>query len=172
VFDPEEHAENRGAIETILRKIPGFSGYLNLEARRASDQLLRESLADRLQRSKGRLEQYSRQLVEAAKIDQMPQIDIVRGRIDTLIARLRGAPAGYSGFFDLVQVDEELLEDVYEHDLGLTEQVDELVEAVESVEAASQAPADVVAALREKVESLGRKLDQREQLLNGLEPGL
>jgi hypothetical protein len=74
-------------------------------------------MADRLQQGKGGLDQYGRGLADAARIDQLPQLDSLRGRIDTLIARLRGAPAGYSGFFDLVQVDEELLDNVYEHDL-------------------------------------------------------
>ena len=172
MLDPEDHAENRGAIETILRKIPGFSGYLNLEARRASDQLLRQSMADRLQRGKSGLDQFSRALVDAAKIDQMPQIDAVRSRVDTLIAQLRGAPAGYSGFFDLVQVNEEVLEDVYEHDLGLMEQVDQLAQVMESTGLTNKEPVDVVPDLREKIEALGQKLNQREQLLKGLEPNL
>jgi hypothetical protein len=96
---------------------------LDKEARRDSDQLTRQWLADRLQRAKRGMDQYSRALVEAANIDQLPQVDRLRSHLDRLIARLRGAPAGYSGFFDLVQVDEELLEDVYEHDLWLMDEV-------------------------------------------------
>ena len=172
MFDPEDHAEDRGAIETILRRIPGFSGYLSLEARRASDQLLRQSMAERLQRGKSGLDQYGRALVDAAKIEQLPQIDAVRTRVEVLIARLRGAAAGYSGFFDLVQVDEALLEDVYEHDLGLMEQVERLAQAMESAGASLHEPADIMPALREKAEALGRRLNQREELLRGLADGL
>ena len=98
MWDPDDFAESRGGLKDLLRKIPGFSGYLDREARRTSDQLLRQWMADRLQQGKGGLDQYGRGLADAARIDQLPQLDSLRGRIDTLIARLRGA-RGLQRFF-------------------------------------------------------------------------
>jgi hypothetical protein len=168
MFDPEDHAEHRGAIQRILGKIPGFSGYLNRESRRASDQLVRQSLADRLQRAKRGLDQYSRALADVAKIDQLPLVDRVRGRLDTLITRLRGAPAGYSGFFDLVQVDEDLLEEVYEHDLYLVDQVEQLAQDLEAMGTCQDDPSQLVPKLGEKLDGLDQQLARREDLLKGM----
>ena len=113
--DPKEHAENRGAVETILRFVPGFRGYLEKEYRRESDRLARAWLAEKLQRAKSGLDNFSRTQVDAGRIDALPQCNRVRGRLDRLIARLSGGVPGYSGFFDFVQVDEDVLDDVYDH---------------------------------------------------------
>ncbi len=43
MFEPERHAEKRNFVESILRHIPGFRGYLEKEYRRDSDYLARVS---------------------------------------------------------------------------------------------------------------------------------
>lgn len=170
MIDPEEHSENRGVVENILRRIPGFAGYLSKENRRASDQLARQWLSDRLQQAKRNLDDYARGLAEAAQIDELPQVDRLRGRVDRLIARLRGAPAGYSGFFDLVQVDDELLEKVYDHDVRLIEEVDQLAMALESAGGNQQPPSQIVPKMLEEADKVSKKIDQRENLLKGVGP--
>ena len=44
--EPKDHVENRNLIESILRRIPGFRGYLEKECRRESDQLQRKWQAE------------------------------------------------------------------------------------------------------------------------------
>ena len=43
----EEVSEDQDPIKKLASKIPGFSGYIERENRRAADKLLRESIADR-----------------------------------------------------------------------------------------------------------------------------
>ena len=133
--EPKEHAEQRNLIETILRHVPGFRGYLEKEYRRDSDELARQWLADRLERSKRAIDDLTRPLADAGQIDALPQVDRLRGRLDKLIARIRGAMQGYSGFFDLVRVQEDLLDRIYQHDVQLMRQVDALGNAVEQLPA-------------------------------------
>jgi hypothetical protein len=169
MLDPTEHAEKRNAIEEMLRRIPGFKGYLEKEYRRKSDDLQRDWLADRLQRSKRAIDATTRPLADAARIDVLPQVDLLRGRLDRLIARIRGAMQGYSGVFDLVQVNEELLDAVYDHDVALMDRVDELAQAVENLPGR---PDDIVAALPElnsKIDALERQWDARTDMLKGLQ---
>ena len=169
MLEPSDHAKNRNFIETILWYIPGFKGYLEKEYRRESDELQRNWLADRLTRSKRAIGNLTRPLADAGQIDVLPQIDRMRGRLDKLIGRIQGAMQGYSGFFDLVRVREELLERVYEHDADLIDRVDALAEAVEQLPAR---PDDITAALpdlHEKIDALDRKWDLREDMLRGLE---
>jgi hypothetical protein len=131
--EPKKHAENRGWIESVLRRIPGFRGYLEKEYRRESDDLQRDWLADRLQRSKRGLDAFARQLADAGQIDDLPQLDRLRAKLDRVIGRIRGAMQGYSGFFDLVQIDEAALDRIYEHDLALMEQVAKLADEIEKL---------------------------------------
>ena len=166
---PKEHAEHRNWLETILRYIPGFRGYLEKEYRRDSDELQREWLADRLQRSKRAIDDFTRPLADAGQIDALPQVDRLRGRLDKLIARIRGAMQGYSGFFDLVRVREDLLDRVYEHDLGLMRRVDALSQAIEGLPDALDRTAQTVSALLEQIDALEQQWDVREDMLKGLE---
>ena len=172
--EPREHMQHRGEFESILRKIPGFHGYLEKEYRRESDELQREWLANSLQRSKRGLDEYSRRLVDDAQLNAMPQVDRLRARLDKIIARIRGAMQGYSGMFDLVQIGEKELDAVYEHDVGLMSAVDDLSRTIEDLGAyasaatASVGPATVVSQLMEKIETIEQGWDAREDLLKGL----
>lgn len=167
--EPKEHMEDRNWIETILRYIPGFRGYLEKEYRRESDDLQRDWLADRLQRSKRALDDLGRMLADAAQIDALPQVDRLRGRIDKLIGRIRGAMQGYSGFFDLVRVREDLLDRVYEHDVALMQQVDSLAADIEKLPDLRDQLAAKLAELRGQADEVDRLWDVREDMLKGLE---
>ena len=163
--EPSDHARERNWIETILRHVPGFRGYLEKEYRRESDELQRVWLAERLTRSKRAIGDLTRPLADAGQIDILPDIDRLRGRLDKLIARIQGAMQGYSGFFDLVRV----LERIYEHDISLMEQVDALAEAVEKLPGRQEEITAALPDLHQQIDALDRQWDLREDILKGLE---
>ena len=165
--EPRDHAENRNFIESILRHIPGFRGYLEKEYRRDSDELQRKWLADRLQRAKPALDELSRRLVDARQLDLLPQIDRVRARLEKLIWRIRSAVQGYSGFFDLVQVDENTLDRVYEHDMMLLAQVETLAKGLEELPQRQASAAAAIPELMQQIDQLYGSMDARQGLLAG-----
>jgi hypothetical protein len=167
--EPREHMQSRGWIESILRRIPGFKGYLEKEYRRDSDALQRSWLADRLQRAKPALDAYGRALVDAKKLDQLTQLDHFKSRLDKTISRLRGAMQGYSGFFDLVQVNEALLDRVYQLDVKTMDAVDALAASVEKLSTASADTPAPLAALNEQLSQVDQAIDHRQDMLKGLE---
>ena len=167
MVDPERHADSRNFVESILRQIPGFRGYLEREYRRESDHLARTWLADQLKRCKSDLDNYQRAILDAGQIDDLPQCERVRTRIDTLESRIRGAVRGYSGFFDFVKVDEDLLDQVYEHDISLIGDVESLGQTVQQLAASERAP-NKIGDLLASVEALHRRFDERAELLQGL----
>lgn len=125
--EPRQYIQNRGALETLIRSIPGFHGYLEKEYRRDSDALQRAWLADQLQRSKRAIDALSLKFADAGKLALLPQCDRLRAKVDEMIARIRGAWEGYTGVFDLVKVDQTLLDRVYDHDVGLMHGVEDFV---------------------------------------------
>src|SRR6218665_493303 len=76
--EPRDHLRERGKVETLLRKIPGFQGYWEVEDRRASDALVRESLVKRLQTAKSGIDDLTRGLADAGQLHALPSFDRVR----------------------------------------------------------------------------------------------
>ncbi|HTQ38700.1 MAG TPA: hypothetical protein VMJ32_06715 [Pirellulales bacterium] len=167
--EPREHAQSRGWIESILRRIPGFKGYLEKEYRRDSDALQRSWLADRLQRSKPALDAYGRALVDAKKLDGLAPLDHFKSRLDKTISRLRGAMQGYSGFFDLVQVNEALLDRVYQQDVKTMDAVETLAAAIDKLATATADTPAPLPALNDQLGQVEQAIDQRQDVLRGLE---
>jgi hypothetical protein len=168
VVDPSRHADSRNLVESILRYIPGFKGYLEKEYRRDSDYLARTHLGDQLRKCKSQLDHYQRALVESAALDELPKCERLRTRVDTLESRIRGAVRGYSGFFDFVRVNEAVLDDVYDHDMALLTDVATLLEATGQLSTTDTANV-TVDDLLQQVEDLHSKFDGRTALLEGLD---
>ena len=168
MIDPKRHAENRGGIESFLRSIPGFRGYLEKDYRQESDHLLRQWMADRLQQSKRSLDAGMTALVEAGRIDQLTTWERVKNRLDALILRFRSAVRGYSGFFDFVRVNVDLLDQVYEHDRMLVQSVDKLAAAIEQTAGGSNLSETTTRQWLEQIEDLDRAFGKRGEMLNGL----
>ena len=167
--DPLEHARDRGVIESLLRNIPGFKGYLEKGYRRESDRLQREWLADRLQRAKQGLNDYALALTNSGQLDALPAVEQLRSRLDRLISRLRGSVSGYSGFFDFVQVKTDDLDDVYAHDNALVEQTDQLAAQIEGLATATRPATASLPEILTNIADPESKVDQREDMLRGLE---
>ncbi|MEN6449643.1 MAG: hypothetical protein ABFC96_04045 [Thermoguttaceae bacterium] len=164
---PNDYVAKRSDLEELMRQLPGFRGYLDRDCRRESDELLRNWMADRLERSKRAIDELARRLADAAAIDLLPMIDRLRVRLDRLLARIRGAMQGYSGLFDLVAIDAPLLDRVYEHDAQLGQQVDAFTALAEQLRQPNSAPATIAELLRQSDE-IERQWDGREEILKGV----
>ena len=167
--DPQKHADERNWFESLLQKIPGFRGYLDKQYRRESDQLTRKWMAERLERSKPAINDYSLRLTDAGKLAELAPCEKLRSRMDKVIGRFRSAPAGYSGMFDFVKVREDRLDAVYRYDAGLMEVVEKVATRVETLKHSQEDSSLVVPTLIDLIDDLDRQFDQRADLLNGLE---
>ena len=168
MFEPERHAEKRNFVESILRHIPGFRGYLEKEYRRESDYLARSWLADRLQSSKRGIDAYFRGLLDAGQVDTMPLCDRIRVRLDGVISKMRGDVRGYSGFFDFVRVDESLLDKIYDHDMSLIADVDQFVNMAETLVADADTAQQVANDLLRRIDEIDQRYSQRDEMLSGM----
>ncbi len=167
--EPKKHAENRNFVESILRRVPGFRGYLEKEYRRESDELQRKWLADRLRTAKSALDELAKRLVDEVRIDDIPRVERVRNRLEKLIGRIDGAMQGYSGVFDLVRINETVLDKVYDHDVAMMEQTEKTAEAVESLKAHDPDLVGSLDRVLEQIDALEDVWTGRDQILKGLD---
>ncbi len=166
--DPRQHADRRNIVESILRFIPGFRGYLEKEYRRESDQLARNYLAEQLHLSKQALDDYSRELVEQGQLDDLPRLERVRGRLDQLMSTMRGDVRGYSGFFDYVRITQAVLDRIYDHDMALMSDVQALLSSLQQLRDKPSTARGVAVDLERRVDELQAKYQQRREILEGL----
>ncbi|RIK40485.1 MAG: hypothetical protein DCC57_19495 [Chloroflexi bacterium] len=122
--------ERMGAIERLLKGLPGIRGYVDKELRRDADKRLREMIAGELEEVKQSLYQVQRRLLEGKGLLWMDNIDNAIQKLQILIDRIKTASYGYAGLFDPVRIGAEELNALHRFDAALAERVVDLRMAV------------------------------------------
>lgn len=167
----EKAEKDRNWLEQKLRSVPGFSGYLEKEERRETDKKLREHLANRLGQTRSRLDPVMRELTDRGGMetfDLVEKLDRVKKALEKLTDRIQYASYGYSGLFDVVKIREPELDRLYRFDVALLERVEEMQNAVESLEDADLSPEEMRERVKEVLQlsrEFDEHLDARRELL-------
>lgn len=121
-------------FKKILGKVPGFSGYIERQNRRASDKLLREAVANHFEEQWQRISGLQRDLISQGGIAYVDEMEGAALKLRQFIDRVRTASYGYSGLFDAIKINENELAQLYQYDLALLQSADELGRAVDNIE--------------------------------------
>jgi hypothetical protein len=166
--------DQRNWLERLGDKIPGYRGYVDKERRRDVDKMHREHLADRLRRLKDPLTAILKDLSDGGRLFEVGPVDSAIKKLDKLENRIRFASYGYSGFFDVVKIQENQLDAIYRFDLAMVEQVDKIEAKLNDLKSQAgtgpglkTASADLTAAIDEA----DRTFDQRYQAINNFGQG-
>ena len=130
----EKVSSEMDPFKKILSKIPGFKGYIERQARRDSDKLLREMLADSFEQQWGRISALQRDFINQGEISWVDDLEAAAIKLRTFADRLRRAPRGYAGLFDAVKINEKELDQIYQYDAKMLDLVDEVSKAIDNVE--------------------------------------
>jgi hypothetical protein len=167
----DQVSEDQDPIKKLAGKIPGFSGYIERENRRAADKLLRESIADRYEEIWKKISALQKDLASDQSLEHLDDLETAATKVQTFKDKIRTAAYGNSGFFDAVKVNEEELAGLYEFDLALLENADSVQAAVDNVET-SVGEEGLPAAISHLV-SLSRELvtvfEKRSEVINASE---
>jgi hypothetical protein len=158
----------RGTLERLGGKLPGFRGYLVREKRRDADKLLRDAIAQRFEAQLRRLPDLQMQLVSAGRIEYVDDVERAVTRLNTFVDRVKTTPRGYAGFFDAVKINEDELEQLYQWDTQLLDEADQIALSVDALAAAIGGTGDTGAAVRDLVASsaaVNELYSKREQAL-------
>lgn len=161
----------RNIIEKIASYIPGYAGYKDKELRREADALVRRHISSVLSSAKSKMVLTpSAARAVAANPDARYLWDSTKALFDRVIQRVDKAPEGYSGFYDLVKIDEAALDKLYQMDLSLVEKANEAAKLVDEL-AAAQPGSDVwiqkLQALSAALSQLDSAVDERTNFIAG-----
>jgi hypothetical protein len=127
--------EGKDLVGKIKNTLAGFLGYLDRENRRDADKILREGIAQRVEKQWGRISEIQRDMVQEGQLELVDDLEAGALKLRQFADRLKTAAYGYAGFFDAVRIQSDELEKLYAYDVALLEKVDEIERAVDNVEA-------------------------------------
>lgn len=120
---------NRGAVKKLQLLIPGLRGYRSKEDIRVSDELLRNQVADRLDKVRTNLQDLRKQLAMNNDLTNITAVGSLMAQVQTLSGEVRHAAQGYAGWVAPIRIDENKLNALYEYDFAFVSQVFQLDEA-------------------------------------------
>ena len=128
--------EDRGLLKKLELAIPGFRGYRKREDLRVADSLLRKQLADGMGKIVQRIEMCRKDLAKNMQMDLLNDIAALVNNATATENRVRHAEQGYSPISPDYKVREGQLDNLYEWDLNLLDDIQEVSGAVTALEGA------------------------------------
>jgi hypothetical protein len=166
----EKVKDSRNLVEKLGSIIPGWKGYQERQERRKADQLMRQTLAEKLAGQRKRLDTAQKALIEAGKIELVDDVGSAVTQLQTFIDRVRLASYGYSGLFDAVKINQAELEQMYNFDAALFEYVDRLDAANDRLREAidtGEALKETVRIIQDICREANSTFDEREHVIVG-----
>lgn len=135
----DEAYEKMGAVERLLKGLPGIRGYVDKELRREADRRLRTMLASQLSEQRSSLVNIQQEMLKRGGLKNLDRVDGAVRNLQTLIDRVQTANQGYSGIFDAARIGEEQLAALHRFDVALAERTEELADGLNELAAAVRA---------------------------------
>ena len=157
---------------SIFADLPVIGDYQDKERRREADRRLRESIATSLESARKRIVEIERLLLRKGKLTDLPYVDVAANRLQTLIDRIRTAPSGYAGFFDLETIREPELEKLHQFDERIAASIPEINSEIDAMQQAIEAGEDYsgnLVTLIKELDDLGERLDHRKEAIRAVD---
>jgi hypothetical protein len=166
----EKVKDSRNILEKLGSIIPGWKGYQERQERRKADQLMRQTLAEKMAAQRKRLDVAQKELISHGRVDLVDDVGSAVTQLQTFIDRVRLASYGYSGLFDAVKINQDELAQMYAFDAALFEYVERLDAANDRLRDAiptGQGLVEVVRIVQDICREANSTFDEREHVILG-----
>ncbi len=116
--------DDRSILKKIELAIPGFAGYREKEDIRTSDELLRSQISGKIDRYLHNLKEARQNLATCFKLNNLNQLAMAISNMESLKNKIYDAEQGYSGIAFPVNVDDSVLDRIYEFDYSFINSVE------------------------------------------------
>jgi len=140
--------ERMGAIERLLKGLPGVKGYVDKELRRDADKQTRMLLAQQLESEKQDLLAVQRTLLNGGGLMWLDDVDQSVTKLQILIDRIKTASYGYAGLFDAVRIRENELDALNKFDQAMAARTVDIQMAIDNLGKAANGTGDIGDAAR------------------------
>jgi hypothetical protein len=165
----KETKSQMNVFERLIQSIPGFKGYFQKELRRDSDQLQREFMVEKMSRVKDQIQDLIKSVAREKRLDLLTDYDEVMRGLEKFANEVRYADRGYSGFFDLVKISRDQLDEIYQFDFDMVERVFEFMETFKKL-SANPLDKTELRFLKKKLDHMELNFRERNDILKGFSP--
>jgi hypothetical protein len=155
------------STDSMLRRIPGYSGYKDKEMSRDSDRALRDDIAQKLDQNAARVEAIQRTAAGERNVARVNELEPVVQGFRNAANVVRSLSYGYGGLFSDNPIDEVALKQLRLFDEGLLIKVDALTTAVDGLEAGTSGDAGIIT---KEIASFKAGLDVRSSVITNGRP--
>lgn len=166
--------DNRGIAKKLELLIPGLRGYRTKEDLRASDSLLRNQMADKLDHVKDNLQQIRKQVAANNDLNNLTNVGSLIAQVQTLSGEVRHAAQGYAGWVAPIQINDDKLNKLYDYDYSFVSAVFQLDQATGGMTYDSASPNSIQVTLGgfvRNVADIKQKWSQRIEAIEGIALG-
>ena len=117
-------------FRSVVSIFPGMPSYQEREGLRTQDKIIREQLAARITEQVKHIQEIHSRLTNKAILQPLGHLDRQVRKMMRLADTIRFASYGYAGLFAGIKVDEQKLAQLYDYDLSLHREIEELAVAV------------------------------------------
>jgi hypothetical protein len=165
----KKSSSNLRLLEKLELILPGYRGYKEKELRRETDRLIRNYLLSRIQPAYRDFKNAMKAIALSGDQTLATEYNEVQAIFDRVISKLKTMSYGYTGFFDLVKVEEQQLDKMIEFDWNLVSTAERIQEKARNV--AKSDPGKLREALddlKNELLSLEDTLINRENIIKGV----
>ena len=137
----------KGRLENIIMKIPGFKGCHEKEARRQADRMLRDYIASEIDRRVDRLVRLENRILDKIGMATADTNARCQNRSFSIITTGETAAPKYDGMWAQMKIGPTELDKIYSFDEAQIRYVEKFDEALDALEAAIAAPDTLDAAV-------------------------
>lgn len=126
----------RGSLERLFARIPGFAGYQDKAARRKADRMLRDHIGGEISSCINRLVQIEKSMLSSGGLSYMTKTRNTKDRLQLYHDRVMAAVPGYSAMWAANKIGSEELERIYSFDEAQIRYVDQFNAALDTLDQA------------------------------------
>lgn len=126
--------DQKGSLERLVARIPGFKGYHEKQARRTADRMLRDYIAGQLQDSIDRFIRVEKKVLDKMGLSYMTKTRDVKTIMQTYQNQVQTAAPKYDGMWAQIKIEAPDLERIYAFDEAQMRYVDQFNRAIDKVE--------------------------------------